>query len=360
MAFKYHDSFVTRLFEDIAALLHDGAPAADPIEPRLNELLCANSSPVLDYWKRTRRGLGVPDAAFKGDSPYLFPDEPPARTFRTSGTTGGERGSAHYSARGLQLMDWSILANARRHIVRELQSPVILRLVPSAAAAPDMVIAHGMEHIAKTFGHPQLSACLLKPQGVDFALLQQRLEAAIAESSPVVLIGASFAFVNVCDACQTQGYHWQLPRGSRMIDAGGFKGRSRVVSVDDLRSSVERVFGIPASHCTNLFGMTELASQLYDGGDQALGPIGERPKAPLPWVRPQVRDAHTLELRAAGPGLLEVVDLCILDRPYVVLTGDRGIACPAGVASAGRIERGQSRGCSLTLDAITRGDAAHG
>jgi hypothetical protein len=359
MAFKYHDSFVAHLFEDIAAMLSGDAGAASGIEPRLNELVCANSPQVNDYWKRTRRGLGVPDTAFKGATPYLFPEEAPARTFRTSGTTGGERGVAHYSARGLQLMDLSILANARHHIIRELQSAVILRMVPSAAAAPDMVIAYGMERIAQAFGHPQLSACVLGPQGVDFAQLQQRLDAACSENLPVVLIGASFAFVNICDTCETQGRRWQLPPGSRMVDAGGFKGRSRVVDVDTLRGAVERVFGIPGSRCLNLFGMTELASQLYDAADTPLGPLGERPKGAMPWVRPQVRDAHSLELRASGSGLLEVVDLCILDRPYSVLTGDRGIACAAGVASAGRIERGQSRGCSLTLDEITQGATAH-
>jgi len=358
MAFKYRDSFVARLFDDIGAMLGGDSGVAASIEPRLNELVCANSPAVIDYWKRTRRGLGVPDAAFKGNPPYLFADEPPVRTFRTSGTTGGERGAAHYSARGLELMNLSILANARRHIVRELHSPVILRMVPSAAAAPDMVIAYGMEYIAKAFGHPELSTCVLGPQGVDFALLQQRLQAALAANLPVVLIGASFAFVNICDTCEAQGQRWQLPPGSRMVDAGGFKGRSRAVDVDTLRAAVERVFGIPSRQCINLFGMTELASQLYDGADVPLGPLGERPKSVLPWVRPQVRDAHSLELRSSGSGLLEVVDLCILDRPYVVLTGDRGIATEAGVASAGRIERGQSRGCSLTLDEITQGAAA--
>lgn len=358
MAFKYKDGFVARLCDDIAAMLSDGAEAAAAaIEPRLNELLCANSPEVIDYWKRTRRGLGVPDAAFKGNSPYLFPDATPVRTFRTSGTTGGERGTAHYSARGLELMNLSILANARRHLIRDLQAPVILRLLPSADAAPDMVIAYGMELIANTFGHPQLSTCLLGPRGVDFALLQQRLKTAVAENLPVVLMGASFAFVNICDACESQGHRWELPRGSRMVDAGGFKGRSRVVDVDSLRSAVTRVFGIPAQQCINLFGMTELASQLYDGADIPLGPLRERPKMIQPWVRPQVRDAHSLELRVSGSGLLEVVDLCILDRPYIVLTGDRGIACEAGVASAGRIERGQSRGCSLTLDSITQPDS---
>jgi hypothetical protein len=359
MAFKYRDSFVTRLFDDIGGMLGGDAAMAAGIEPRLNELVCANSPAVIDYWKRTRRGLGVPDAAFKGTPPYLFPEEAPVHTFRTSGTTGGERGAAHYSAQGLELMNLSILANARRHIIRELTAPVILRMVPSAAAAPEMVIAYGMEHIAKTFGHAELSTCLLGPQGVDFALMQRRLDTAVAENLPVVLIGASFAFVNICDASESQGRRWQLPPGSRTVDAGGFKGRSRVVDVDSLRSAINRVFGIPAQQCINLFGMTELASQLYDGADIPLGPLGERPKSILPWVRPQVRDAHSLELRATGSGLLEVVDLCIIDRPYAVLTGDRGIACEAGVASAGRIERGQSRGCSLTLDAITQGTATH-
>jgi hypothetical protein len=360
MAFKYRDNFVARLFDDIGGMLAGDAAVAASIEPRLNELVCANAPEVIDYWKRTRRGLGVPDAAFKGNSPYLFPDAPPVRTFRTSGTSGGERGTAHYSAQGLALMDLSILANARRHIIRDLTSPVILRMVPSAAAAPEMVIAYGMEHIAKTFGHPDLSTCLLGPQGVDFALMQQRLDTAVAENLPVVLIGASFAFVNICDTCDAQGRRWQLPPGSRTVDAGGFKGRSRVVDVDSLRAGISRVFGIPTQQCINLFGMTELASQLYDGADIPLGPLGERPKSVLPWVRPQVRDAHSLELRASGSGMLEVVDLCIIDRPYVVLTGDRGIACEAGVASAGRIERGQSRGCSLTLDEITQGAGAHG
>jgi hypothetical protein len=139
------------------------------------------------------------------------------------------------------------------------------------------------------------------------------------------------------------------------VDAGGFKGRSRVVGVDGLRAALGRVFGIAADRCINLFGMTELASQLYDAADVAVGPLGERPKGRLTFVEPRVRDAHTLAPIERGSGLLEVADLCILDRPHVVLTGDRGIACAEGVAIAGRVERGQSRGCSLTLDEMTAG-----
>lgn len=259
-------------------------------------------------------------------------------------------------------MDASILRQARSQIVRGLDRPVFVRLVPPESLAPEMVMAHGMELIARELGHPELSVCVIGAGGVDYGLLAKRLDLAVSEALPVVLIGGSFAFVNVCAELETRGLRWSLPSGSRVVDAGGFKGRARGVDVSGLRALLQRTFGVAPSTCLNLFGMTELASQLYDAADDALGPLGERPKGRTPFVWPQVRDAHSLELRAQGSGLLEVVDLCILDRPYRILTGDRGIACQRGVAVAGRIERGQSRGCSLTLDAMTTPvtEAAHG
>ncbi len=357
---RHDDPALQRLFEDLASLVVDGAGDRRALSDRLLELARANAPEVEAYWRRTRPGLGIPDVAFRDASPYFFPDRPPIRTFRTSGTSGGARGSASYSPRGLELMDLSILENARRHVVAGLERPLILRFVPSESLAPEMVMAHGMELIARELGHPKLSACVVGPRGVDLELLASRLDAAVAEGLPVVLIGGSFAFVNVCDALAARGRAWQLPEGSRMIDAGGFKGRSRVVTVDDLRAAVGRCFGIAPGRCVNLFGMTELASQLYDAADVPVGPLGERPKGRLRFVEPIVRDAFTLEPLDAGPGLLEVADLCILDRPHVVLTGDRGIARAGGVAIAGRIERGQSRGCSLTLDDLTGRGEAHG
>lgn len=351
----YRDAFVARLFDDIAELIASdkGDPAA--IEARLHELARSNSAAFAGYARRAPLGLGVPDSAFKLDSPYYFADEPPTRTFRTSGTTGQSRGTASYSLRGMQLMDASILRQARSQIVRGVDRPVFVRLVPPEVLAPEMVMAHGMELIARELGHPELSACVVGARGVDYELLAARLDLAASEGLPVVLIGGSFAFVNVCAELETRRLRWSLPSGSRVVDAGGFKGRARGTDVEGLRALLRRTFGVPATACLNLFGMTELASQLYDAADQALGPQGERPKGHTSFVWPQVRDAHDLELRARGSGLLEVVDLCILDRPHRILTGDRGIASEHGVAIAGRIERGQSRGCSLTLDAMTEG-----
>jgi hypothetical protein len=353
-AIAYGDPFVTRLVADMHGLIGGDARLQSSVTERLMELTAINSPDVAAYWQLTSHGAGVPDTAFKLQSPYLFPDQAPARTFFTSGTTGRERGRADYSPHGLDLMNASILANAGRHMVNGLEGPAFVRFVPPPEAAPTMIMAYGMDLIERAYGDPALSGPTLGPRGVDYARLGTMLDRAVDADRPVVMIGASFAFVNICDQLEAQRRRWQLPVGSRMIDAGGFKTHSRVIGTDDLRGMVLRSFGIAPAHCKNLFGMTELASQLYDGADRRVGPRGERPKSSENFVKACVRDPLTLEMKPDGRGLLEILDLCVLDRPPVVLTGDIGVASPDGVAIVGRVERAP-RGCSLVLDQMTAG-----
>lgn len=353
MSLRYSDPQTEKIFEQIAETICDGSSWNSELEEVLIELALANSPEVAEYWKRTERGRGVPDRAFRGARLYWFADQSPERTFRTSGTSGaGARGEAAYSPRGLELLRLTILEHARRRIVCDLERPAMIRFVPDERAAPEMIMAYGMGLIASELGDRDTSAVVVAPSGVDFELLADKVQRAVSADQPVVLIGGSFAFVNVCDALEARGQRWALPPGSRMIDAGGFKGRSRELDVDTLRASVGRVFGVSPDRCTNLFGMTELASQLYDGADVPLGPLAERPKSRTPFVEPRVRAVESMDRIEAGPGLLEVADLCILDRPYVVLTGDLAIASADGVAITGRAERGETRGCSLSLESL--------
>lgn len=373
MTISYADPFIDQLFERMGALIEADSGDADEtalkqnaatLAADLDELARVNLPELGRYWARTRIGQGIPDVAFRQGRTYLFADEPPTRTFRTSGTSGAARGVAHYSRRGLALMRASILAGARRFMLPGLDRPAIIRLVPEEAAAPDMVMAHGMELIASTFGDPDASACVVGSSGLDLKGLGSRLDAAIAEERPVLMIGGSFAFVHACEAFEALDQRWQLPAGSRIVDAGGFKGRSRSVNASRLRQWFERDFGVSDAQCVNLFGMTELASQLYDApttdteapSDEA-DPEGRRAKGGRATVRAIVRHPETMEPISRGKGLLEVRDLAILDRPHVVLTGDWGRASQQGVAVVGRVTRGERRGCSLTLDALTSKEA---
>ena len=357
MTVAHDDPHVARLFDHLARLVCDGVGDPLDLHGQLVELAMENSSDVTRYWKQVGVGVGVPDTAYKDGGPHLFPDAPPVRVFRTSGTSGAVRGTVRYSRLGLELKGLAVEANARRHLVRPDDDvlPVVLTFVPTEQAAPEMAIAFDMARIARSFGDPELSTSVVGPDGVDFDLLTRRLGVAVADGRPVVLVGGTFAFVNICDALEAQGKRWELPRGSRVYEGGGFKGRSRVMRVDDLRAALRRVFGI--EHHTNIFGMTELANTLYDASDTAVGPLGERPKGSHPAGGPKVRDPRTREHLAEGHGLLEITDLSLLDRPHVLLTGDLGIAGPEGVAIAGRIAGSTSRGCSLTLDEMTGGAA---
>lgn len=348
----YRDSFVTRLADDIEELIEGRSRVnSDALLARSFELAQRNCPAYSRYTKRFGTCLGVPDRAFKGAAPYLFPSVEPALTFETSGTSGKVKGRVHYTELGERLLRATILAGARRDIIGELERPVIVRLVPTREQAPAMVMAYGMQLIAECYGDPTASGSVIGPSGIALDVLERLLDHAVAADQPVVLIGGSFAFVNLCERLLTLGKRWVLPRGSRMVDAGGFKGRSRALNVAELRALVADTLGVERS--TNIFGMTELASQLYDADDRALGPDGERPRQLLPHAWPRLRNPIDLQLMTRGTGLLEVVDLCILDRPCVVLTGDLAFGDGVGIALAGRVSGAGARGCSLTLDALT-------
>ncbi len=354
----YNDPFVMGLDNDIHAFIETTESVSDDqkaldIKQRLEALGQANCPALARYWQQTEYGAAVVDRAFKGtELLYYFPEQLPEKIFYTSGTSSAVAGRCAYSARGMRLMKASVLHAGKTHIVRDLERPAIIRLLPSTQTAPNNIMAYGMECIAKAFGDPSLSQAVINNDGFDQAHLLILLKRACSEQRPVILIGGSFAFVNIIDRLKQAAIRFELPTGSRLIDAGGFKGRSRDVSVADLHHAANEVFGIAPENCTNIFGMTELASQLYDTSMQSVGPLGERPKANTRTVTAIVSDSHTLKPVSQGQGLLTIRDLCIIDRPFSILTGDLAIQNAAGMTVIGRAQRGDARGCSLSLEVM--------
>ncbi|ACU37608.1 acyl-CoA reductase [Actinosynnema pretiosum subsp. pretiosum] len=353
MTVAHDDPYVGRLFEEIATLLVDGDGDPASIHDQLLELAEANSPEVARYWRQTGRGVGIPDVAYKSGGPHLFPDETPVRVFRTSGTTGSTRGEVRYTKLGLELKRLAVTAGAKLNVATGAGRTAVIRFAPTEEDQPGMAIAFDMARIEEEVGAPELSGSIIGPNGMELDKLTAMLDAAVAEGAPVVMVGATFAFVNVCDALRGLGRSWELPPGSKVVDGGGFKGRSRVMAVPQLRATLTEVFGVV--EFDNIFGMTELAHQLFNASPTRLGPLGESPKAWRPWGGARLRAAGTRELITEGRGLVEVTDLCLLDRPCAVLTGDVGIGSPEGVAIAGRVAGAASRGCSLSLDEMTGG-----
>jgi Acyl-protein synthetase, LuxE len=293
---------------------------------------------------------GVPESVYKGGG--IRRSGSVARTFRSSGTSGGNRTVVELSEEGLALMDAAILAGAKRHLFWDSPSLTVLLLVPAVAEAPDVIMAYGMDLIGRNFGC-ETPQSFVRGGSIDFRGLALALQSAASNRSPVLLAGGSFAFVHFFQYCQENGLHIELPPGSRTLDAGGFKGRSREILPEELRRTCESVLGVRADMQVNLLGMTELASQLYDRRSGA-GPGGEyrglRVKVNDPWTHTSVIDPLSGE-PTSSEGMLKHVDLAIYDRPCAIVTADLGVLHDGGFCFIRRAQTASQRGCALSVAA---------
>jgi hypothetical protein len=318
---------------------------------------CVERLGTLDRVRDWRQIPPLPVDAFKLAELACPSPSGVARRFSTSGTTGGARpGLALFAADDLRLMDAAIRQNARHMLFADGARCRILVLAPSPVEAPHIIMSYGMKVIIDAFGTSG-SGFLIDERGLD----ENRLFAALADAErtgePVCLIGASFGFVNLLDKLEAAGTpSLTLPAGSRLMDAGGYKGRSRELDPAEFRAAVSRRFGVPESSIVNLLGMTELASQIYDATPLAAG-AGEsttRCKCPPHWVRTRVLDVDVpLGDAAAGEmGLLAHYDLANFSRPLALLSDDLGLALEGGFQVIGRVKASEARGCSLKVDEL--------
>jgi hypothetical protein len=177
----------------------------------------------------------------------------------------------------------------------------MLSLGPSPRLSPRSSLGHMLGRVMEAFGASG-SAELVLPSGVDTGGFAHALEEAIVAGTPVCLLGTAFAFVHALETLAPTRF--PLPPGSRLMDTGGYKGRSREVPRDELLRLYEETFAIPASHVISEYGMTEMSSQFYGRQLSALGsprsPEASRRKAPPH----QKQRAESREPRAASTSRL--------------------------------------------------------
>ncbi len=337
--------------EWLAALSAEGR--APDLDSRAARLL-AHQLELFPGWQRLQGKL--PDRIEPGlVRPFparLFKSMTPAtgnRVFSTSGTSSGEPGRVGYSPADMSAMDTVIDINAGARLFPD--GPGITRtlvLAPDPDARPQMIMAYGMQRLIDRFSSG--GQFLIGNEGLDVPALTAELDQACADDTPLTLIGATFGFVLFADAMIDSGRTWSLPAGSRLMDAGGSKGRSRYVSRREFTDVIETVFGISIDWQVNLLGMTELASQFYDHTvGQANNRLGI--KINPPWTRTWAVDPDSLFAVADEErGLLVHLDLANIDHPSFILTEDIGWTTAEGFVIEGRATGSELRGCSLTVE----------
>lgn len=292
----------------------------------------------------------VPTDAFKLTRVATFGPEQAAVTFRTSGTTIGARGV--HSMRDASTYDAAAVAFGRRWLVRDLaQSIPVVVLGPSPQAAPDSSLGHMCAAFVRTFGEQASPAqtWLVDGDVLDISTFDERIAVALAKDQPMLVLATSFALVHLLDGIGDATF--ELPPGSRVMQTGGFKGKSREIPADQLRRELARVFGIDERAIIAEYGMTELSSQFYEQTlftDLAHGIYAEPP-----WARVVPVDPESLSPVPDGEvGIAKIIDLINVDSAVAVLTQDRVRRLHDGFELLGRMPGAPPRGCSIAIDEL--------
>lgn len=209
----------------------------------------------------------------------------------------------------------------------------ILILAPSPELAPSMGMAIGMDQTRRAFGTED-SLFLLGKSGIDVDGLLRALRESEASGVPLALIGATAAYVYFFQACRRKGWTFKLPPGSRICDGGGYRGRFGVVTRDDYYAMVEEILGIPGTHCVNVLGEAETATNLFDDSlrRHVKGlPLRKRTRPVPPWSRVLAMDIDTLKPLPDGQvGLLAHWDLANVPTVLAVITDNLGYTTDDG------------------------------
>ncbi len=287
----------------------------------------------------------VPTGAFKEARLACFPPERTLREFHSSGTTTSRPGVLALDT--LALYEASLLATFRAYLCPDVPRIRLLVLASPGREAPHSSLSYMFDHAVATLGTPG-SAWYVGAEGWD----PERLIADLAAAhEPVAVVGTAFAFVHLADALAAAGRALALPAGSRAMETGGFKGRSRSLSRADLHAAIETRLGVRAERIVNQSGMCELASQFYEPS-LVLGRASSVKRVP-PWVRTRAVDPETLADVATGAGgMLVHYDLANTGSVLGVQTSDEGRLVPGGFEVFGRLAGAEARGCSIAADAL--------
>jgi hypothetical protein len=287
----------------------------------------------------------MPCDAFRARRIAVHDESHDKRVFYTSGTTAAQRGV--HAFRNTDTYVMAALTWAKQWLLVDAEDLAMWLLAPTEEQAPHSSLSFMLQRFSETLAGPRES--FWQEDRLDVEALRQA-----KSERPVLLVGTSFAFVHACDSLRDNPL--QLPPGSRAMQTGGFKGRSRTVQPEVLRSEISRCFGVDERCIVGEYGMTELSSQLYQGAMlQSLGQKqvdDTRSYHPPPWMRVDAVDPVSLESLPRGQeGLGRIVDLANVDSSVAIQTADRVIQLADGsLRLLGRAAGAVPRGCSLSME----------
>ena len=252
----------------------------------------------------------------------------PEAIFTSSGTTGAN--TSRHPARSRQ---W-YRDHAARTFERQygpLRGRAVLALLPAYLERTGSSLVFMADDFIRRSGH-RASGFYLD----DLPRLAEELAALRANRTPTLLLGVSFALLDLAEA-------FPQPLGNTVImETGGMKGRRRELTRAELHNQLRRAFHVDAVHSE--YGMTELLSQAYAPRDGLFYP------APTLAATGRELTDPFAAARPGGTAALNLIDLANLDTISFLATDDLGRVYPDGSFEVlGRLDYSDIRGCNLLV-----------
>ncbi|WP_405330363.1 acyl transferase [Leeuwenhoekiella sp. LLG6367-2.1] len=258
----------------------------------------------------------------------LASQNPVQAIFTSSGTTGSVTSKHHVT--DLDMYVKSFREGFKLHY-GNIEEYTVLALLPSYLERDGSSLIVMVDQLIKD-SKKEESGFYLN----DYPGLSEKLKRLDAEGEKILLIGVSFALLDL-----TEAFKFNL-NNTIVMETGGMKGRRKELIRDELHQLLKNGFGVDKIHSE--YGMTELLSQGYSKGDG----IFTTP----PWLRVYMRDTEdALQLVPEGvTGGINVIDLANHNSCPFIATQDLGKKLDENrFEILGRFDTSDIRGCNLMV-----------
>lgn len=254
----------------------------------------------------------------------------PEAVFESSGTTQTVN-SRHY-VKDINIYRRSFL-QAWEQFYGPLQDWCVIGLLPAYLERQNSSLVVMVNEMIKLSQHAHSGFYLYEHEKLAHVL--QELE---TQGQKTILIGVTFALLDFAEKYPMPLQH------TIVMETGGMKGRRREMTREEVHGLLTTAFQTGAIHSE--YGMTELLSQAYSYGHGIFNCA--------PWMKVLVRqDDDPLDVRVAGSGVINVIDLANLYSCSFIATDDVGTVMPDGSFEIlGRIDTSDMRGCNLLIAGI--------
>ena len=294
----------------------------------------------------------VPTVAFKEFEMTSLPPEDRTRVFHSSGTTAQQPSQHFHNAESLKVYEASLWPWLRENLRFTIADLRLLSFTPPAKQVPHSSLVHMFDCARQKMGADERA--FVGRVGAD-GVWAVDFDAALAAltqvgDKPLLVLGTAFSFVHLLDELVAQNLRLELPAGSRVLETGGYKGRSRTMPKAELHALITERLGVPPANIICEYGMSELSSQAYQSlKPEVLGLKSGRTFHFPPWARARVISPETgNEVRDGETGILSIMDLANVFSVMAIQTEDMAMRRGDGFELLGRAAMAEPRGCSLT------------